>query len=381
MALESAAAEAKRLAERARACRSAAIVFSDDAEGVASAAVASSMLDDLGKEYRMICLDKPVPDAIEALQDEAPSDLYILLGFHEDLSSSLPPELRASALLVAGSRHPGRPASAAAIVYLAHRRVRGSRVPTCGIALIGLEDPINAIGLDWLVLCDAVAEGLADKRGRRGGLRVRVGGAFRDAKAVRGEVWLASAAMYYRGGPLEAASALARGSYEEVRRLAREALGLVSSAFRGGIKNLELEGLFRLKAVQWFMGTGEFRGIGTSVFDDFVHRLRVKSRLVDRDKYILGIVERRPEVPGLPSLRRRWLSVSVSVPRYLEALISGGTAKPVSMLVGEAARYVDGIGYGTAHRGFAVIPAGVEDLFVSRFEELAGVRGGEAAPV
>jgi hypothetical protein len=99
-----------------------------------------------------------------------------------------------------------------------------------------------------------------------------------------------------------------------------------------------------------------------------------QARLYDKNKYILGICERNPYIPGYGYLSHDWLNIAARTSKSLELRINMGRAQSVSALIEAAAYTVGGVGYGYESKGGAVIPFGSKDDFLRLFDKLASER-------
>jgi hypothetical protein len=198
-----------------------------------------------------------------------------------------------------------------------------------------------------------------------------LGNINREINSFYKDVTLISSAGYYEDGPLLAVESLVFNDYELIRSNIDEYKKLRMNAYKDGVSYLEGEGFFQLDYVQWFKDPGYFANMGTRIFDSFTSYIRYQGRLISKNKYILGLMNRRSKVPGLGQLDEEWTNIAIRVPRYLETVIDANIAQPVSAMAGPVAYQVDGMGYGYKHLGAAVIPSVNEDEYIRLFNELA----------
>jgi len=379
----------KEVSERVRSESTFLVIFSDDGDGISSAAIFSSILEELGKEYSLVCLDKIFPDALRLIYEHY-ADMYVYLDLGGPIFLYTPPDLRNRILIVdhheekvlssnimylnpAKYNKTGNYATTSVMTYFIHRAIKGNKTNLSWLSLIGIgEIEGEFTGLNWAALTDALSLGLAERvvRESKLSLKVKVDSRSREIKSLYRDITLVSSVNYYYDGPLSAVEALIFKDIDFVKKLIDKAKQKRMEAFTKCLKYLESEGLFQLKNVQWFKDIGFFEDMGTRVFDSFTSFIRFQSRLLNRRKYILGLMNRRSKIPGLGSVKGRWINIAIRVPKYLETLILAGKFQPVSALAEAAAFQVDGIGYGYPHIGSAVIPEGSEDLFISIFNEM-----------
>lgn len=366
------------------------IIFSDDGDGISSAAVIASLLEKQNKDYILICLDKIIPEALNTIYKlgsdsyifldlGGPINLYIPSGYklrtiiidhHEEM---MPPDITYINPVKYGET--GNYAVTSVLAYFIHRIFEGKRTDTAPLSLIGVGEVRGEFtGLNWAAYTDAMSMGSAERvsRGNKISYRVIIDDKPREIVSLYKDITLISSVKYYLDGPTEAVESLVFKDLSFIKNDVEEARKKRQLAFSKGMGHLEDEGLFQLKKVQWFIDMGYFKGMGTRVFDSFTSYVRYQSRLIDRGKHILGVMERDRKVPGLGKLKNTWINIAIRVPKYIETLILAGKSQPISALAEAVAYQVGGIGYGYKQLGSAIVPKGFEDHFISLYNDLLG---------
>ena len=88
-------------------------------------------------------------------------------------------------------------------------------------------------------------------------------------------------------------------------------------------------------------------------------------------KYLIGMMNVPPEIPGWGSLPAPLVKVSGRAPPILARLIENGERPALSMITAEACSSVGGFGDGHSVAASGVIPMGSEERFVVEIERLA----------
>lgn len=384
--------ELRELSSKLESKSSYIIIYSDDADGVASASIFSVLIDTLKGQYDLVCLDKLLPEALTLIFNKH-ADYYIFLDLGGTVHHYIPEYIDEERMIVIDHHeeiaayperlwyinpykygYTGEYATSSTISYFIYRLRFSAKPELAAISLIGIGEVEGDVkGLNWYAFTDAYSGGKAGKksRGRRTSYYIKMMAVNREINSFYKDITLLSSVGYYEDGPLLAVESLVFNDYELLRSSLESYKQRRANAYKDGINYLEDEGLFQLDYVQWFKDPGHFTDMGTRVFDSFTSYVRYQGRLISKNKYILGIMERRTKVPGLGELEREWANVAIRVPRYLETAINANIAQPVSALAGPVAYQVDGMGYGYKHLGAAVIPSANEDEYVKLFNELA----------
>jgi hypothetical protein len=371
----------------------ALILFSDDGDGLSSALLFKVMLDTLNIDYNYICLDKIYPEVIWEIFREGIYDFYIFLDLGGPIHKYIPRDSVDKALiidhhieysgLVDGLRYLNpylygfdveSMLSTSIISYLIFREVGSRAFEWSWLGVVGFgEVPNVPSGLNWRVVYEAIRVGKIARYGK--GFRVLHGSIRKDYRRLYKDITLISSAGYYKDSFLDLFNVLYEGDGREINRLVEEFSVVRKRAFSDLLGILEVEGLSIGNSIQWFEDYGKyFYDLGSRVFDSFVSFVSYQARLYDKNKYILGICERNPYIPGYGYLSHDWLNIAARTSKSLELRINMGRAQSVSALIEAAAYTVGGVGYGYESKGGAVIPFGSKDDFLRLFDKLASER-------
>lgn len=394
MVLDSVALLRERVSEvldRIRDSNYILTIFSDDGDGLASALLLKLLYDEIGVEYSFICLDKVYPDIITDIEAENYdlmifTDLggafYKYFGAGENIviidhhaEAIAPPEdilyINPSSYGFDESEAP----SSSIITYLVCKHYDAGLFGRWSwIAVLGYgESPNYPVGLNWRIMYEAIKNGVVVKKGDA--IKIIHGSINKDYRRLYREVTLISSAGYYEDAYLDLFQVLVEGDNRYILDKASEYREVRKKVFGEMIGFLEGEGLSEKNAITWFEDYKNlFYKLGTRVFDSFTSYVSYQVRLYDRNKYLLGLCERNPYIPGYGYLPRDWINIAVRASRSMAFKISLGRRQPVSALVEASAFTVGGLGYGYSDKGSAVIPYGEKDGFLALFNDLASQR-------
>lgn len=369
------------------------LIHHDDADGLTSAAIAKRALEREGAETRLICIEKLYPDIVRRLhsfsgnvyfyldiaaahakfisEENKGKNLTIILDHHDaepsadPLVYNLDPELYG----ISGERE----ASGSSTVYMFSRKLNPENIDLSHLAVIGsAEIPGNMSGINRMVLDDAVKAGLVRVVLSAGKERYRIipfGG--KSNLSISRRLTVLGSVGYYRGGPKIGVEACLRGFTDDVRSFTDELEGERKRANKRLLSQLYHGGLLKLSNVQWFHARDVFEGMGVKVVGSFCSLISYKP-LVDGDKYILGFMNMRREIPGFGMLEEDYVKVSARVPPKLGRLIMSGRKPPLSKILIEACKQLGGNADGHTVAASGWIPRGREEDLVEEVNEAAG---------
>ena len=125
-----------------------------------------------------------------------------------------------------------------------------------------------------------------------------------------------------------------------------------------------------MKMAQWFHAHDNYAGMSGKVVGSFCSYLRYQ-RGVNPVRYLLGMMNVPPEIPGWGSLPAPLVKVSGRAPQPLTTMIEKGTRQPLSRILPEACARLGGFGDGHSVAASGVFPVGREDEFLKEFDRLA----------
>jgi single-stranded-DNA-specific exonuclease len=364
------------------------LVHHDDADGLCSAAVTKAALEREGYEVRTFCLEKVYPEIVESLhQGDGQVVFYVDIGSaHADFIS----ERNSSRnLVIILDHHDPMPASDPKVhdLNLEHYGFRGENDfsgATCCylfakalsernkdlsyLALVGsCEIPSGFVSLNKVVLDEAVENGVVRVEGKKTEI-VKLG---ISVKSLFSKLQILGATGYYEGGPELGIKACLEGIIDEIKRKIEELEERRKAANKRLLARLYRERLRETSHIQWFDAGDMYRGIGTKVIGQFCSFLSYQRRLIKPNKYILGVMNVQPEVPGWGRLKGKLAKASVRVSRDTQTLIDQGKIPGAVDLLVKASK---GFGVADGHKYAAnvVIPVDKKEVLIERAEDVVG---------
>lgn len=366
------------------------VLYSDDGDGLSSALLLKLLFEELGVDSHFICLDKVYPEILLEIFRDLIYDLVIFTDLggpihkyiprenlkrviiidHHSVSTDVPKDLYYLNPLLYGFNDGEIPLSST-ISYLIYRELSQYASRWVWLALLGMgESPYNPSGLNWRVIYEGLRTGSISKTDKS--YRIIYGEIRREYRSLYKDITLISSAGYYEDAPLDLFNTLRYGSNKEIKSNVKKYEELRRKAFNKLFSILEYEGLSVGNNIQWFEDYNkDFLNMSTHIFDSFVSYVSYQARIYSKDKYIVGVCERNPYIPGYGYLMRDWLNITVRVSKSLEFKINMGRAQPVSALVEAASYTVGGLGYGYRSKGSAVIPYFEKERFIQLLDELS----------
>jgi RecJ-like exonuclease len=130
------------------------------------------------------------------------------------------------------------------------------------------------------------------------------------------------------------------------------------------------DGVSQKKNVQWFHAHDSYKGMGGKVVGSFCSYLRYQ-RGVNPVRYLIGMMNVPPEIPGWGKLSSSMVKVSGRAPQILTSLIEKRTKPPLSKILPESCSKVGGFGDGHSVAASGVFPIGKEEMFLDEIDRLA----------
>ena len=385
----------KRLSRAKRAIETSGITQSlvlhhDEADGLSSCALTKLALERLGLDTRLICIDKLYPEVVEDVEggtqnvvvysdigsahmdwliERNRSRSIILTLDHHDTSArqdpyvhNLNPELDG----FSGEKD----ASSATVAYLFAKTADASLIEYSPLALIGsTEIPGETQGLNSIPLEDAQSSRLIS-RTRKGGLKFEKGGASLSPSRASIMLNVLGSVGYYRDGPRIGVDACIKGFDEKILRFARELEEERKLANQRMLEVIRRDGLFQMKMIQSFHARDNYKGMSGKVIGSFCSYLSYQ-RLVNPMKYLVGMMNVPPDIPGWGKLPSSMVKVSARAPRPLASLIEKGTRPSLARILPIASEKAGGFGDGHYMAASGVFRLGAEDSFLKEMERLS----------
>ena len=377
-------------AVRESAIREAVVLHHDEADGLTSAALTKLALSSLGLTTRLICLDKLYPEVVKDIESGAPRVMaYVDLGSgHIDW---LIKANRARGLILVLDHHdtrsiedpllhnlnPGlygfsgeRDASSATVAYLFCKTVDPELSNYAHLATIGsLELPGEIQGLNLIAMKDAKDFGHVRDSGK-GGLKVEAKGMNLSRTRASSLLNVLGSVGYYRKGPEIGIEACTTGFTDETREMAKGFEGERKQANQKMLATIKKDGLSQKKNIQWFHAHDNYNGMGGKVVGGFCSYLRYQ-RGVHPVKYLIGMMNVPPDIPGWGKLPSSMVKVSGRAPQILTGLIEKGKKPSLSKILPESCSKIGGFGDGHSVAASGVFPVGKEEMFLDEIDRLA----------
>jgi single-stranded DNA-specific DHH superfamily exonuclease len=370
--------------------REAVVLHHDEADGLTSAALTKLALSTLGLNTRLICLDKLYPEVVKDIESGPPlaiayvdlgsghiawlikansaKSLILVLDHHDTTSTeerllyNLNPELYG----FSGEKD----ASSATVAYLFCKSVNPELTGYAHLAIIGsLELPGETQGLNLIAMKDAKDLGLVQDSGK-GDLKIQAKGMNLGRTRASSLLNVLGSVGYYRNGPEMGIEACFSGFNEKTMEMAKEFEEERKEANRKMLATIKKDGLSQRKNIQWFHAHDNYKGMGGKVVGSFCSYLRYQ-RGVNPVKYLIGMMNVPPDIPGWGKLPSSIVKVSGRAPQILTGLIEKGKKPSLSKILPESCSKVGGFGDGHSVAASGVFPVGKEGMFLDEIDRLA----------
>ncbi len=382
--------QAATSAVRESGIREAVVLHHDEADGLTSAALTKLALSSLGLETRLICLDKLYPDVVRDIEASrrrvvayvdlgsghvdwlikanTTSSLILVLDHHDTPSTQDPMLHNLNPELYGFSGE--KDASSATVAYLFCKAVDPRFSSYAHLATIGsLELPGETQGLNLIAMKDAKDQGLVRDSGK-GDLKIEATGMSLTRTRASSLLSVLGSVGYYRNGPEMGIEACTNGFSEQTIKMAREFEEERRQANQRMLSTIKKDGLGQKKNIQWFHAHDTYKGMGGKVVGSFCSYLRFQ-RVVNPVKYLIGMMNVPPDIPGWGKLSSSMVKVSGRAPRILTTLIEKGTKPPLSKILPESCAKIGGFGDGHSVAASGVFPVGKEEMFLDEIDRLA----------
>ena len=175
---------------------------------------------------------------------------------------------------------------------------------------------------------------------------------------------------YYRGGPQLGLSACIKGFDKPILEEAKGLEEERKNANQRMMEKIRKDGLSQMKNVQWFHARENYKGMSGKVVGSFCSYLSYQG-LVNPDKYLIGMMNVPPEIPGWGKLPSPLVKVSGRVPQPLAKMIETGKRPPLSRILPDACEKAGGFGDGHTVAASGVFPIAREETFLEALDALA----------
>ncbi len=205
---------------------------------------------------------------------------------------------------------------------------------------------------------------------QKGGLRLELPGRSLSPGRASTMLNVLGSVGYYRNGPGIGIKACIEGFDNDILTEAERLEEGRKNANQRLLSTIRQKGLSQLKNVQWFHARDNYQGMSGKVVGSFCSYLSYQS-LVNPVKYLIGMMNVPPEVPGWGRLPSSLIKVSGRVPQQLAKLIEKGKRPPLSTILPDACEKAGGFGDGHTVAASGVFPIGAEEGFLKTVDDLA----------
>lgn len=362
------------------------LVHHDDGDGLCSAAITKTALEREGYTIQSLCLEKIYPEVITSLHKSSGMVIFYadIGSSHADFISECNSSRNLTVIL---DHHDPMPAkdpkvydlnlenhgfqgetdfSGATCCYLFAKALNDQNTDLSYLALVGsCEIPNGFVGLNKVVLDEAVRNGIVEVE--EGKLRVvKFGTRIND---LFSKLQILGAVGYYEEGPFIGVKACLKGITDDVKLKIDELEDRRKQANKRLIARLHRERLKETDHIQWFEADNTYEGMGTKVIGQFCSFLSYQTRLIKPNKYILGIMNVPPDIPGWGKLKEKFVKVSVRVPENLQLLINRGEMPGAVDFFREASK---GFGVADGHKYAAnvIVPTNKKEILIKNGEKV-----------
>lgn len=351
--------------------KEALVIHHDDADGIAAGAITKICLEREGYTVKPFCLEKVYPEVIESTHAaksrvifyadigsahagliskcNTSKNLTIILD-HHDPAEAMDPRVFDLNLEHFGFKGE-TDFSGATCCYLFAKTLNEKNKDLAYLTLVGSSEiPNGFVSINKTVLDEALKNGVVKVVGKKIEvikLGISVNTLF-SALQILGPVG------YYTRGPELGIKACLEGITPEIKRELDKLESKRKEANKKLLSKLYREGLKETAHIQWFDAEDTYAGMGTKVIGTFCSFLSYQTRVVKPDKYIIGITNMSPEIPGWGELQGSLIKASVRVPKELQRLIDQGKMPSAVGLLREASK---GFGVADGHEFAANIIA------------------------
>ena len=371
--------------------KDALVVHHDEADGLCSGALTKVAIEKLGLSTQLICLDKLYPEVVRDIESRPrrviayadigsghvetlskwnqSNNLILTLDHHDtrDLGDSnvhnLNPELDG----FAGETD----VSSSTVAYMFVKTVDSSATDLAPLAIIGsTEIPGETRGLNKIPLEDGKKAERVIQTGRS--LKLEVSGTSVSPTRASTVLNVLGSVGYYRQGPETGVKACLKGFHREIIQQAGKLEDERKRANQKMLGKIHESGLKRMKNIQWFHAKDNYKGMSGKVVGSFCSYLSYQ-RLVNPMKYLIGMMNVPPDIPGWGKLPSAMVKVSGRVPQPLAKEINAGKRLALSKILPEACEKLGGFGDGHTVAASGVLPVGVgaEEMFLGEIDRLA----------
>ena len=368
--------------------KTAVVLHHDEADGLCSGALTKSALEMLGLQTRLICLDKLYPEVVKEIES-GPRRVIAYSDIGSGHAEWLSEHNKAKNLILAIDHHDTtdtrdpivhnlnpeldgfsgeKDACASTVAYLFAKTIDETSRSLATLAIIGsTEIPGEPEGLNRIPLKDGEEARRVHSSGK--GLKLDLGPLSMAPSRASTILNVLGSVGYYRQGPATGISACLNGFDKETVRKAEGLEEERKNANQRMLSTIREKGLSQMKNIQWFHAKDNYNGMSGKVVGSFCSYLTYQ-RIINPVKYVIGMMNVPPDVPGWGRLPSPLVKVSGRAPRTLAKLVEEGERPPLSKILPDACEKVGGFGDGHSVAASGVFPVGLEERFLDAIDPL-----------
>lgn len=353
------------------------IIHHDDADGITSGAIIYEALRREGFDSHLICIEKLMPQVIKYIHEKKNNSLIFYVDIGSPHADKISMYNKSRNLVIILDHHDPKPstdemvininpefygfsgeidASGSIMTYLFAKSLNSNNIDLSRIALIGAQELPSQDGYFVKQVYEDV---------KNVGLNINLKDMFRILQ-IFGPVG------YYQDGPKLGIKACLEGVSEDILKTVKELEERRKSINKRMLAILYRGGLRKERYIQWFDSGDLYRGMGTKVIGTFCSYLKYQRRLIDPDKYIIGMMNMPNEILGLMELDGKWVKISGRVPDKIKNYIDNGKYPGIVDVMVETAEALGGVGDGHLYAASVVVPADEKINFIKELDKKIG---------
>jgi len=365
--------------------REVIVVHHDDADGLCSGAITKTCLERENYKTHVFCLEKVYPEVIASLH--ATKDKII---FYADIGSAhadlISEQNKGGNLTVILDHHDPAQAtdprvfdlnlehfgfrgetdfSSATCCYMFAKTLNEMNRDLAYLALVGSSEiPGGFTSINKSILDETVRDGIIEIKGKQ----IKIKKLGTSVNVLFSALQILGPIGYYRRGPELAIKACIEGISPEIKSELDKLESERKEANKKLLGKLYRKGLNETEHVQWFDAEDTYTGMGTKVIGTFCSFLSYQTRIIKPNKYIIGITNMSPEIPGWGKLSELLIKASIRIPKELQKLVEQGKTPSAVEVLKEASK---GFGIADGHEFAAnvTMPMAMKQTFIENLEK------------
>jgi len=365
--------------------REVIVVHHDDADGLCSGAITKTGLERENYKTHVFCLEKVYPEVIASLH--ATKDKII---FYADIGSAhadlISEQNKGENLTVILDHHDPAQAtdprvfdlnlehfgfrgetdfSSATCCYMFAKTLNEMNRDLAYLALVGSSEiPGGFTSIDKSILDETVRDGIIEIKGKQ----IKIKKLGTSVNTLFSALQILGPIGYYRRGPELAIKACIEGISPEIKSELDKLESERKEANKKLLGKLYRKGLNETEHVQWFDAEDTYTGMGTKVIGTFCSFLSYQTRIIKPNKYIIGITNMSPEIPGWGKLSESLIKASIRIPKELQKLVEQGKMPSAVEVLKEASKRF-GVADGHEFAANVTMPTAMKQTFIENLEK------------